>query len=821
MSVLVAALIFSLVGLSIGDESRASMKMPTDIPPQPLGPALQTLARERGFQVVYESAEINPLRTKGAVGELTAEEALTRLLAGTAMTYQFYDDNAVSILPPGADNAKRVKRTTSGSFRLAQETRGASTGPASVDAENDGQASQKKPAQLEEVIVTAQKREERMQMVPIAITALSADNLLAGGVDTVASLNTRVPGLQYTQQGTQASPRIRGIGTAIAGQGNENAVSTYVDNVYYASPVGSVVSFNNVQQVAVLKGPQGTLFGRNATGGLIQITTREPTQNFLGRASATYGNLDAAGADLYLSGGVMNRLAADIAVHYADQGEGFGHNLYTGRDVNLARDLSLRSKWKAMFDEVTTGTLILDYTNKTSAQPAYRVPYGESAPVVGEPAFTGGVFDIDRPGDPFSDVEQWGASFQLNHDFDAMRIASISAYRHTNWSADTGGVFFLGIHLHSFDEQYSQELQLLSTGSGPLDWVVGTYLFHYVGGYDPTDISQPHLPPFNSEIAVRSSQRTNSAALYAQGTYHFTPATSATLGIRGTVDDKEARVSTDGTFGLSSVNEAMTSRQMTWRAALQHDLSDDVMAYLSYNRGYKSGGFDPTNSSGASFEPEILDAFEVGVKGDWFGNRLRVNPAAYYYDYRDMQLNRFDGAFTQIFNGKSAKVYGLDLDVLAKPTERLALSAGVGLTHARFDDFQISQTVYVPGTGVIVPGTISADGHHLPTTPDFTANLGADYLLPLPTGSLTFHGEFFHSGRWYADPSNRLSQHPYNVTNASVTWAMDANELYKIMLWGRNLGNAAYAVQIGEQPPIDFIAIAPGRTYGVTVSSEF
>jgi iron complex outermembrane recepter protein len=200
---------------------------------------------------------------------------------------------------------------------------------------------------LEEIVVTAQRRSENLQKVPIAVTVLSADALAEKGVDTVELLATTVPGLTYSETGTLGTPRIRGIGVAFVAGGNENSVATYVDNVYYASASSSILSFNNISQIAVLKGPQGTLFGRNATGGLIQVTTRDPSETFGGLADVTVGNLSTYGANLYVTGGLIENLAADLAVHLKDQIDGFGRNLFDGHDVGQSREVSLRSKFKA------------------------------------------------------------------------------------------------------------------------------------------------------------------------------------------------------------------------------------------------------------------------------------------------------------------------------------------------------------------------------------------------------------------------------------------------------------------------------------------
>ncbi|MCJ8159006.1 TonB-dependent receptor [Sphingomonas sp. LaA6.9] len=682
---------------------------------------------------------------------------------------------------------------------------------------------------LAEIVVTAQKRAENLQDVPIAVTALSADALSAKGVGSVIDLNSVVPGLSYTTQAAAASPRIRGVGTAIATGGNENAVSTYVDGVYYASAPASVLSLNNIAQITVLKGPQGTLFGRNATGGLIQITTRDPGQDFEGQAKLTYGNHDTYGGDLYLSGGLTTGLAADLAVHYLNQSDGFGTNLFNGKDVNKSRDFSVRSKWKAELGSDTTATVILDYTDSKSIIPAYR-PVTGVLPITGVP-FTGGKFDVNSNVQPHSKVEQYGGSLELRHDFGDVELVSITAYRHSDWDirfdSDSLPQDLINADILQLDRQFSQELQLVSNGSGPFNWVLGAYYFNARGGFEPGVVAGPGL---NFVSTIDTRQRTKSFAGFAQGTYRFTDQTSLTLGVRLTSEKKSIEGSGDffvinpGIHVPQGPYEASdTVTKPTWRIALDHKLTDDVMIYGSYNRGFKSGGFDPASSGSAkSFKPEVLDAFEIGLKSEFFDRRVRLNGAAFYYDYRDIQLNTFQNGLLAIYNGDSAKIYGLDLDATAVPIDGLTLTAGVSLLHGRYGDFPITQTALLPNGGVTALPNISADGKRLQNVPDYQFNAGFDYKIPLDTGSISLAADFFHSGRWYSTPENRLNQKAYSLVNGSIAWFIDTDEKYSVRLWGRNLFNVAYADQLTTQIPItDFVTIGRGRTFGATLDIKF
>jgi len=698
------------------------------------------------------------------------------------------------------------------------------SGPAAAQATTPAEPTS---AQIEEVIVTAQRRSERLQDVPIAVTAIDGEALAAKGVTNTAEVFTTVPGLTFTQVIGTATPRIRGIGTAIALGGNENSVATYVDGVYYASSASSIFALSNIAQIAVLKGPQGTLFGRNATGGLIQVTTREPDQTFSGNASASYGNHDTIGGALYVTGGVTPRLAADLAVYYNDQNDGFGRNLTTGAEVNKARDLAIRSKWLFDLGEETTLRLSGDYGRLRVAGPGRRSTDG-SLPATGVP-FHGDDFDTLSNANPFYRSEQGGGSAHLVHHFAGFDLVNTTAYRrattHTLFDID-GTQAALGTSDIRFEErQISQELQVVSSGDGPLSWTLGAYYFRSRAGYANVILD---LPPVRQTFATE--QKVRSPAAYAQAAYKFDPVTSLTLGFRYSGETREfegaGRILTKAT-GVTTLPPAVAGKlsveRPTWRIALDRRLSPDALVYVSYNRGFKSGGFNgATFLSAQPFKPETLDAYEVGLKSDLLDRRLRFNAAVFYYDYKNIQLTSFlSPGVVNILNATSAEIYGLDVDITAKPMERLTLTAGFSYLHSRFGAYpnaQVSSPLPAGGNRIV---SGSASGNTLPQTPDWTVDLGADYTIPLSSGSLLVSGHYFHSDGWYAEPDNRLRQSAYDILNASLTWRIGDDERVSLTAWGKNLTDEAYAATLQTQAPADVLVPAPGRTFGATVGYKF
>jgi iron complex outermembrane receptor protein len=683
-------------------------------------------------------------------------------------------------------------------------------------------------AGVADIIVTAQKRNERMQNVPVSVTAFSGAVLEEKGITSVADLVSLVPGLVYPSSGNGGSPRIRGVGTQFAQAGNENSVSTYVDGVYYSAVGASVMDLNSIEQVAVLKGPQGTLFGRNATGGLIQITTRDPSSAFSGNVQAGYGNLNTIMGSAYVTGGLGSSVAADLAIDYKNQQDGFGTNLHNGREVGSQGNFSARSKWKADLGDSTSATLIFDYSHMKSSYPSYRPVPGEVT-LAGAP-FTGSTFDVNSDVQPLIKSEDYGASVQIKHEFVSVKITSITAYRHEDWKfqfdADALPLPILSASGGIPDTMFSQELQLSSIGKGRLSWDLGIYYFNHKSGYSPLVLN---APAFGFIESLYVHQNTESIAAYGQATYSLADATAITVGLRETTETKSfaARGVFDSLASgynapLGPTTDSRNTTKLTWRAAIDHHLSKDVMVYASYNRGFKSGGYDPTNAAVAIYiKPEVLDAFEVGIKSELFDRHLRINTGGYYYKFDNIQLNKYINGAPSVYNGKSAKFYGFDIDFTAIPVSGLSLTAGVGYVHDRFGDFPIAQTGLVPAGGITQLADISALGKRLPNTPDWTVNLGAEYKVPIGAQNLTLSADYFHSSQWFSDPENRLAQPAYSLFNASAKLSF-ADDKYSIKVWGKNLGNVAYASQLFVQIPVaDVVTFAPGRTFGATVGVKF
>jgi iron complex outermembrane recepter protein len=677
--------------------------------------------------------------------------------------------------------------------------------------------------QIDEIVVTAQKRAENLQDVPIAVSVTDAETLASAGVADVSSLPMVTPSLTITTAaGGYILPRIRGVGQAGVTLSLENPVAIYVDGVYYASAAGSLFSLNNIAQVAVLKGPQGTLFGRNATGGLIQVSTLDPSHDARLALSATAGDHGLYGGSLYATGSLSENVAADLAVVYNNVSHGFGRNLFNNTRINTAEDFAIRNKIKVELEN-TTITTAVDYSLTNATRPAARVADG-TLPITGVP-FTGGKFDISSDLQPYNRTEQAGASLTIAHDFGSVNLTSISAYRWTNFDTaiDNDGLPIHRAHVTAgqVERTVSQELQLSSDSSGPLVWTLGAYYFRLTGKYDPPAVIFNVPPP---RLVINAAPKTESYAIYGQGTYSITDQVSVTAGLRWTKEDRDitgVRQVFAGPNLVATVpgQSSLDTDQFTWRLALDYRPNNDVMAYASYNRGFKSGGFNPTEIPYNAFLPERIDAYETGLKLDLLDRRLRLNPAAFYYDYTNLQSVTYPAGLPVTRNAASAEIYGIDLDFEAAVSNAFTLTGGLSWLHARFTNFvdaQISTPLPAGGNALTKANLTNT---RLNNTPDWTVNLGANYAIPMGDNMLTLAANYSYNDGFYGDPENRFRQDSYSLVNASAR--LDVGEQFSITAWAKNIGNVAYANQLVTTSYSDKLGLAPGRQIGMTVGVEF
>jgi len=685
-----------------------------------------------------------------------------------------------------------------------------------------GQVASNPPeVRLQEVTVTADRRRERMQDVPVAITAATAETLRASGITSTADLSELTPGLVVNVANGWVEPFIRGVGTTANSTGLASPIAVYVDGVYYGAPTGTLFSFNNIASVEVDRGPQGTLFGRNATGGVIQITTKDPSHTPYLETEVGAANYRTSTDDLYATGPLSDTLAADIAVHYSKQNEGYGINLYpgNGRDVYGGREADVRSKWLWTPTDLDRLTLSLDYGNLASSAPAAirftngTIPLG--FPIT--PRFTSSnPWDVDSLTQPAETQKQGGASLKVEHRLDFARFTSISAYRQVrnDMVFDFGyPPFEIGAREQDLFRQASQEFQLASANGSRITWTGGLFYYNQHATADPYTVFGTLLPAPNVYFG---NVITNSAALYGQATAPVAAATNLTAGLRYTYEKSQLDGSAEG---LPIPEASQHFGKLTWRVALDHHFTDNVMGYVSDSRGFRAGTYNATQPTQPAIQPETLDAYEVGLKTNFLGDRLRVDSSAFYYKYSNMQVPIYAPAGIYVLNAADAKLYGDDLSVDMRPVRNLTVSLGLEWLHTEylsFEDapFDTPETTFPFGNCGSCSG--SAAGHEMPVAPDFTSTARATYAIPLAIGEIDLNADDSYNSGWWAAPDNIARQGAYNFVNTSVDWT-SPSEHYRVSLWAKNLGNEAVASRIGSLFIGNIETLLPPRTYGVNV----
>ena len=700
---------------------------------------------------------------------------------------------------------------------------------------------------LEEITVTAQRRSQNLQKVPVAISAVTSEALTSVGVATTTELNAVVPGLNITQQLASIAPIIRGVGNYNAAPGAEGAVATYVDGVYQPDAYGAILSLANVERIEVLRGPQGTLFGRNATGGLIHIITRTPSHDPSGEVSVSYGNKQTVEVGGYLTGGISEAIAADIALFLRDQGEGFGTNLKTGSDAIYRDELAVKSKILIEASDVLKFTISGDYGKATSDLGVMRRPDRGTVTVFGTTT-PANFFDIARSRDNKAVTKQWGGFARADLELGAVDVMALASYREsrTHMTVDTGEApnDFLPTDLPLETDTLTGELQIKSAAGSTLEWIGGLYYMDSRAGVYPFGISGPGFVGQTGAAPggpYRASDRTNeqntkSYSAFGEAKVNLGESTRLTAGARITKDERDFTSLTvnypvaGGAINLPLRKLKAKSTEPTWRVVLDQDIGDSSMIYGSYSRGFKSGIFSVFAVAGDPVEPEKLDSFEAGFKSE-IGGVLRLNGAAFFYKYKNLQLTTQIAGASVLRNAAEAESKGFELEANWAATDDLTFDANLAFVDAKFEDFPNAQLTTSNPTRAPCPGGApgtpncsrvgNAAGNTLPRAPKWTFSVGARYETDVSFGKVGGSANLYYNDGFYNDFANRFAQGSYTLVNANVFADFGPDEMFRFTVWTKNLFDTKY-YSFGTSTAFgDFIAPSFGRQYGARMSARF
>jgi iron complex outermembrane receptor protein len=732
---------------------------------------------------------------------------------------------------------------------------------------------------IEEIVVTAERREANLQDVPISVSSFSADTLQALQVDNIGDLQSLVPNLSvHVGDANNAVVYLRGVGQIDSIAFFEPGVGIYLDDVYLGRAQGAFLDVVDVDRIEVLRGPQGSLYGRNTVGGALKYVSAAPTDEFSGRVSATAGNYGRADFKATLSGPVAgDRLLGRATLAYLSR-DGYSDNRFDGSDDGDQKTLFGRGVLDFQARDNVAIQLALDYTD---ADPDHSRTPAKATPIsvlIVDP-FTFGlsqeIFPADA--DPFSvnadfnkveQTETMGAGLNVTWDIsDALTFRSISSWRDLDYGTeldlDGTPINAFGIYYFNEQSQVSQELQL-GYSDDRKSVIGGLYYFQE----DGTTFDGGVFSNFLIAASGESSFRTDSYAAYGQVDYAFTDRFTGILGFRYTDEEKEYRRTIEDfdltalagltidpdTFEISYANpELLNPRSadlalgggigvarpvaapdpasfdnVSLKIGMKYQLSDAAQLYATVSEGFKSGGFNGRLAEGQlePYDEETLTSYELGLKSQWLNDRLRANAAVFHTDYEDLQVSSFEATpdgttFLPIFtNAGEASIQGVELELTALLTDRLSVSANVGYLDTGYDEFLAGTD---PDTGEVVD---VSDQRSLVNSPEWGGFVGLSYDLPLASGGgFTLAADWSFRDKTYLEvnSSENLAQGAYSVYNASVAYD-SADGRWRVMLGGKNLGDEEYrthAFDLSAFPGVELGYYNPPRTYGLTGSYNF
>jgi outer membrane receptor protein involved in Fe transport len=710
------------------------------------------------------------------------------------------------------------------------------------DAASEGATSRTASEPGNDVIVTAQRREESAENVGIALSVISGDDLVRRGVVNINQLQYQTPGLEAVPAfgGGQPQFRLRGVGFDDYASNNASPVGVYVDEVAKPYPIQTQGLLFDIARVEVLRGPQGTLYGRNTTGGAINFVTNRPTDEFSAGVDAEYGRFDLFRAEGFVSGPIAGEVKARIAA-VTEQGGGFQFNRVTGAKLGDADRWGVRGQLafdsgpfnlllQAQYGEDHSEAAGLYLFRPLGTTPADRNP---RATGWGASAAYAALLGINRDTKPFRDNDTFAASANLSYDLGGATLSSISAYEtfnrreYNDWDATAAaqaGTFF-----GSKVDVFSQEIRLASDGDGPLRWLVGGY-------YANEKLRDRFYSDFVDSLGFIAlttyRQKAETTAGFAQLEYTLSPMVKLVGGVRVEHEERNLinlRTATLPVVGIGTGGDSSIDyTRVSGKAGVELRPSAGSLFYANVSHGVKSGAFTTyntlTTSQIAAVSPESLWAYEVGTKNSVANDRLELNAAFFYYDYRDQQVQSaiYDttyGAVGKIVNAPRSHIFGGEAEIVLRPASRLTISQGIGIRKGQFDRF----------VDLDIPASSAAGAAR------FVDRRGQDQGFPKVSyvgsvaydarlGDLTVTPAVDYSFRDALQPpllGPVYKVDPYWLVNATLT-VSPSNGWWSIGVYGRNIFDKKYDLTrnffLGG---IDIAA--PGRpaSYGVRLRVKY
>jgi iron complex outermembrane receptor protein len=679
---------------------------------------------------------------------------------------------------------------------------------------------------IADIVVTATRRPEKLQNIPVSVTALSGGAIGTPGIRQLRDITQIAPAYTGSHNQMVMQPTIRGVGSSGTSLGDEANVATYIDGVYQADPWSTQNDLVEVERVEVLRGPQGTVFGRNATGGLVNIITPDPSFETRGRVAGSYARMREGANDFdirtYVTGGVSDRVAMDFSGLFR-QNDGFITDLTNGGTIGAARAVAMRSK--LMFQPSDAARIIVtasyvDSQDQTSTQQPYHGnTMGASIPGVLMP---GDAWQVSYDVPPENNFHRLELSLRTSFDLGVASLETTTGFSQTRVyqraDSDASNIPVGFTDLEEKPDTYSQEIRLLSPSGNRLNWLVGAYAFHLNGEQPMTIGSAPKPGAPLTRTVLDPRIKTTSWSGFAEGTYELVDSLFLTLGGRYTTEERKFKQNVNGKQLFDW--QKKTFDKFTWRAALRYNFAERSNVYVTYGTGFKSGVFNAFGTSRTPVNPETIKALEGGIKADpvrW----LRTNLSVYRYWYDNLQVTARDANNSFVLqNAATAKIYGGEFEVTATPLPDLNIRASAVYNHSTYTKFPGAQAfIPLPGGGNLVTAE-DASGNRLIRAPRYTFSIGGDYSAAVGNGRLNFNTNLFVSDKVYYDFANTLEAGAYTMLAAEIGWTPENSPL-TVGIFGSNLTNAKVPSQIQGGPTATQVMYERPRVIGARAEYRF
>lgn len=698
-----------------------------------------------------------------------------------------------------------------------------------------------------EIVVTAQKREERLLEVPISISVIQGEQMVMNGISSTVSLSQAAPGIVTVNNGFGFLPVVRGIQSTGTSPGDETNVAIYLDDVSIGTPIAGFFDLADIERIEVLKGPQGTLYGRNATGGAIKIVTKKPSFETSGAVNVDYGfHYNEVKVTGFTTGKITDTLAGSISGSVR-KGDGFikGTGPNAGRDFGGARNYVLRGKLllapSTDFEAVLSGDVWRQQNNSVFISHIK----GGINPFPTQPgSIPNRPYENAGSTDPKADLRGNGVSLDMNWTAsDAVAVRSLTAYRHVEvqsqsdtdrTSLGTGNAFSGSNQISQYQNSFSEELTASSSGEHMFDWIVGGYYYNSSAG-------NPYFRTYSGDavkggtIVANFTNHMKSEVLAGFGelTANLGDSLHLTGGVRYNSEQKTFHWQNLVNLAAAQVDRQRKWNSATWRAVARYDVAPDANVYFSASTGFKSGVYNAYSSLGIPVNPEKITAFEAGAKARVAGINLAL--AGYAYKYKDIQVS----SYTQVgnpptlqltlSNAARAKMRGLEFTADGRIGGGFSFAAGLSWEPtAKYEAFTAAQ-VTVPLTpaelAVALPGVIEktlvpfdASGSRTVRTPEVTGNLRLSYSGEVAGGDLNASVNAAYTSSFYWQPGNLSKEDGYVIVNFRVGWTKNG---VTYSVFGNNITHPDYRTDYVPNARGDSVKFVQQQEFGVGLGYKF